>query len=133
MTDDTIRRLRRWFLAYDAANENTVLLCGTVGKSREESDRVSRLCADRMAECAAAQELFELNGHDVERPLLLDQFFAAERDKGCGHCWVMSGRPVLHPECEVKIRRWFACREALMAFVKEMYVPNTIRRNGSPT
>ena len=123
MTDDTIRRLRRWFLAYEAAKENAEPLLATRGQGPEECERVSRLCTERMEECATAdRELFERDGRDVERPRPLDLFFAAERDKGCLSCWVTSRSRTPHPECQEKIRRWFDCREALLAYVREILV-----------
>jgi hypothetical protein len=67
------------------------------------------------------KELFALGGMDVERPALLDMWIEAEKDKGCDHCWLSSRGPA-HPDCDQKIRRWFACREALSAWIFHMYV-----------
>jgi hypothetical protein len=109
----TIEALREWWLAHHFAEENPRLLIESPGQA------TSDLCAKRMNRCGAADKaLFDVGG---EVPPILMLFMEADKDKGCSACWLSSG-PCKHSECKEKIARWFGYREALMAYVHEVYI-----------
>jgi hypothetical protein len=49
-------------------------------------------------------------------PQPLAAFIAADADRGCAACWFSSERPKKHPECGVKIRRYFDTRAELVEY-----------------
>lgn len=69
-----------------------------------------------MARLADAEaDVLALRGEE-SLPAPVTDFIRAEADKGCRGCWVSSRRGKNHPECNEKIDRWFAARDALTAY-----------------
>jgi hypothetical protein len=99
--------LEKWYLAYLAIQNNAEIML-KYGSTE--------VCARSMEEYADAEQiLFTLEGEP-----LVDLFKEAEKDKGCMACWLSSSCSK-HPECDFKIRRWFAYRKALVVYVGVMY------------
>jgi len=111
--------LRRWYKAHKTAEENPKLLLRNVGV--KECTRISKLCGDRMKECAAAdEELLKVEGIPLVN---LFKEATANRPK-CG-CTLGAFRGSYHPECWCRLKEWFAYRDALMVFIFENYIRDT--------
>lgn len=99
--------LKRWVRARTLAGENPSLLL-------KDHSRYEPLCVQRMKDLDTAWE--ELNSFpDEEVNEAMKAFRIAESDKGCSGCWFSSMRDNNHPECEMKIKRWFDARKKLAA------------------
>jgi len=108
--------LRRWHKAHKTAEENPKLLLRNVGA--EECTRIGNLCAERMNECAAAdEELLKLEGIP-----LVELFKESTKNMPTCGCTLRACRSGYHPECWRRLKEWFAYREALMVFVFENYI-----------
>jgi hypothetical protein len=112
--DATVVVLREWWLAHHFAEENSRLLI------ENSSEETSNLCAKRMCRCDRADAaLFRL---ETEIPPILALYMEVSKDKGCQHCWFSSNPNDKHPDCTSKIARWFGYRDALMAYIHEVYI-----------
>lgn len=105
--------IKEFALAHRAAEDNPKLLI-------EDSVKHTDLCVARMDRIEVADEaLFALEGQaELPQPVL--DFFAAEADRGCYHCWLSSRHSNQHPECQAKINRWFATRDALIVYGEQL-------------
>jgi len=79
-------------------------------------DHAGVRCTPQMARFNNAERaLLSLAGRpDLPEPLAA--FIAADADKGCPQCWVSSNKTRNHSECQVKIRRYFDVRAALVEY-----------------
>lgn len=104
ITQEAINVLVRWYKAHKEAH-----------KAVEES---SDKCVARMSELKKADA--ELKGlADIP---LLDLFNARDKDPGCAGCWLSSRVVKEHAECDFKIREWFGYRDALVAYIHQVYI-----------
>jgi len=99
------KALIKWAIAHEIADENPGLLLSSTW-TQANSD----LCAQRMRDLDIAEQ--ELLDFDDPRVLPYKQ---AKADSACGACWVSSSSKKKHAECDAKIDRYFATRDALIA------------------
>jgi len=112
--NDIENALRRFATAHKIASENPSLLVEARKKGAEEYQRVSDLCSQRMEECSKAEMELMAFADSPEASEALKEFAAADADPGCSTCW-FSSKKGEHPDCDVKIDRWFKARDALVA------------------
>lgn len=107
------RALKRWADAKIIAADNSQLLRERNGKGAEECTRISDICKQRMDDLHDAEEMLMKFKDSPDASAAMRAYVAAETDKGCSRCWLSSRMGKNHPECNMKITRWFAARKVL--------------------
>lgn len=102
---------RIWAECHHSADANTTMILAA--KTAEESTLVSDICAAKMVALKNAEKLLFSYTDHPDAPEGLKRWARAEADKGCRSCWLSSRIDKQHPECQAKIKEWFAAREAL--------------------
>src|SRR4051812_13844307 len=114
MNQDLKKLLKRWWKARIKAEGNTKLLIRNYAL-------FSSLCSSRMRRLSKAEaDLDALESQIGTFPAQLVYWWKTRRDAGCSHCWVTSNPSKMHAECDQKIKRWFAARQALEDYVAEL-------------
>lgn len=98
--------IARWARALRDAKENPKLLLE--GKGKEAHRRMDVLHEAELA----IRSLRWADGVPSEAT----GYIEADIDRGCGSCWLSSRRISNHPDCEMKINRYFARRDMLEAY-----------------
>jgi hypothetical protein len=79
-------------------------------------DHAEVRCTPHMARFNSSERAVLALADRPDLPAPLAAFIAADADKGCPQCWVSSDKTRNHPECQVKIRRYFDARAALVEY-----------------
>ena len=104
---EAMTTLLAWGRASAMAEKNPRgILNGTM--SSEEASR-------RMTVLDDAKAKMFLIADELAPPELL-RWKRAHENSGCSRCWLSSCGP-LHPECDERIKEWFAAREALEEWI----------------
>jgi hypothetical protein len=89
---------------------------GTRGNWPTVISKRGQPCTPQMARLHDAEDAIrDLSGRpDLPEPVR--EFLEADVDPGCFGCWASSCRGRNHPECNVKIARWFAARSNVLEY-----------------
>jgi len=122
MEKDYNRILRDWYAAHYAAKDNPEILLKA--KTAAEATAAGDYCAKLMNVVGFAdQDLYSLEISE-DMPLPLKEHLEAEKDKGCGGCWMSSVRHRKHRDgsesCWPKINRWFNTQETLKKYASTL-------------
>lgn len=103
--------------AYAAASNNTKIMIGrpTTAEVADCAARMERL-AKATERILALAEGSSLGPEWRDLPFVVRNFHRVDVDRGCPSCWLSSSVGRQHPECRVKIDRWFEARDALVEY-----------------
>ena len=111
--------LKEWYDAHDAAKDNASLLVKPYLTKRKFQE-VHDLCVERMNRVGKADEALLSIPFD-EAPAIVKLFIEADNNQACPNCKYSSRIGSMHEECRRKSVHWFACRDALAAYIKSYF------------
>lgn len=108
--------LIEWWKAMEDASGNTALLLADTW-----SEENSKLCTERMTVLRDIElVLYSRSPEECESPL--KEHLQANNDKPCSSCQFSSRMDKIHPDCVVKMSRWFDTKRKLLEWVYETLV-----------
>jgi len=105
--------IRIWAEAKHEASDNVTLMF------KDPSLSTNDLCAQRMERLRIAEQLmmeYAQSCSDDEMPAQMKRYLQADENPACGPCWLSSRRLTQHPECQDKIKEYFAAEKALARY-----------------